>query len=105
MALRREEGGFGRLKNTSFECRAEWQDQIGGDLTRLLSAFGRLESGGREPKMPYKVLGARRWVFARRWRDMHEVDEAKAVHKVIISSVRSMIRKIDDVEGRGEEQA
>ena len=55
--------------------------------------------------MPYKVLGARRWMFARRWRDTHEVDEAKAVHKVIISSVSSMIRKIDDVEERGEERS
>ena len=32
MALRLEEGGFGRLKVTSFECRAEGQDQIDGDL-------------------------------------------------------------------------
>ena len=28
VALRREEGGFGRLKIASFECRAEGQDQI-----------------------------------------------------------------------------
>ena len=56
--------------------------------------------------MPYKVLGARRWMFAIRWRDVHEVDEAKAVHKVIISSASSMIRKTDDVEEeRGEERS
>ena len=37
---------------------------------------------------------------------MHEVDEAKAVHKVIISSASSTIRKIDDVEEeRGDERS
>ena len=36
---------------------------------------------------------------------MHEVDEAKAVHKVIISSVTSMMRKIDDIEERFEERS
>ena len=73
-------------------------------LHKVLSASRRLESGGREPNMPYKVLGARRGMFARRCRDVHEVDEAKAVHKVI-SSVSSMIREIDDVEERGEERS
>ena len=52
------------------------------DHTRLVECFKALgEWWQREPKMPYKVLGAQRWMFARRWRDMHEVDEAKAVHK------------------------
>ena len=77
-----------------FECR----------LHHVVECFEALEEcWQREPKMPYKVLGARRWMFARRWRDVHEVDEAKAVHEVIWcvnSSVSWMIRKIDDVEER-----
>ena len=44
-------------------------------------------------------------MFARIWRDVHDVDEANAVHKVIISSASSMIRKIHDVEERGEERS
>ena len=60
----------------------------------------------REPKMPYKVPGEREGgCFARRCRVMLEVDEAKAVHKVIMSSVSWMTHKIDDVEERDEERS
>ena len=79
-----------------FECR----------LHQVVECFEALgEWWQREPKMPYKVLGQRRWMFARRWRDMHEVDEAKSVHEVMISSVSCMIRKIDDVEERDEDRS
>ena len=75
-------------------------------LHKVVECFWALgEWWQRKPKMPHKVLGARRWMFATRWRDVHEVDEAKAVHKVIISSASSMIRKIDDVQERGVERS
>ena len=66
------------------------------NYTRLLSASGRLAVvAERAEDAVQSAWTARRWMFARRWRDVHEVDEAKAVHKVIISSASSMIRKID----------
>ena len=52
--------------------------------------------------MPGELEGG---CFARRWRDLLEVDEAKAVHRVIMSSVSWTTRKIDDVEERDEERS
>ena len=58
MDLRREEGGFGRLKITSFECRADAQGISEEFEFRLHKVFERFLALGkwwqREPEMPHE---------------------------------------------------